>query len=107
LGQTEAERQGERLKSALLDSITHDFRTPLTSMKAAASSLLASLPADEPTPHELLSILNEECDPLNRLVEEASEMAKLEAGEITLDLAAVPIEEIIQAALGHCNTSLA
>src|SRR5579864_2673246 len=33
LGQTEAERQGERLKSALLDSITHDFRTPLTSMK--------------------------------------------------------------------------
>src|SRR6266478_4916662 len=38
LGQTEAERQGERLKSALLDSITHDFRTPLTSMKAAVSS---------------------------------------------------------------------
>src|SRR5258707_13753448 len=40
LGQTEAERQGERLKSALLDSITHDFRTPLTSMKAAVTSLL-------------------------------------------------------------------
>src|SRR6202040_2269003 len=33
LSQTEAERQGERLKSALLDSVTHDFRTPLTSMK--------------------------------------------------------------------------
>src|SRR5579859_5239636 len=42
LGQTEAERQGERLKSALLDSITHDFRTPLTSMKASVSSLLAT-----------------------------------------------------------------
>src|SRR5712664_904122 len=42
LGQTEAERQGERLKSALLDSVTHDFRTPLTSMKAAVTSLLAS-----------------------------------------------------------------
>src|SRR5580704_3458338 len=41
LGQTEAERQGERLKSALLDSITHDFRTPLTSMKAAVTSLLS------------------------------------------------------------------
>ncbi|MGB6900669.1 MAG: DUF4118 domain-containing protein, partial [Candidatus Acidiferrum sp.] len=35
LGETEAERQGERLKSALLDSIAHDFRTPLTSIKAA------------------------------------------------------------------------
>ena len=106
LGQTEAERQGERLKSALLDSITHDFRTPLTSMKAAASSLLASLPTDATNTHELLSIINEECDRLNRLVEEAGEMAKLEAGEIALDLAAVPIDEIIHAGLAHCNASL-
>jgi two-component system sensor histidine kinase KdpD len=106
LGQAEAERQGERLKSALLDSITHDFRTPLTSMKAAASSLLSSLPSDATQTHELLSIINEECDRLNRLVEEASEMAKLEAGEITLDLQAFPIDEIVQAALSHCNASL-
>jgi two-component system sensor histidine kinase KdpD len=106
LGQAEAERQGERLKSALLDSITHDFRTPLTSMKAAASSLLSSLPSDATQTHELLSIINEECDRLNRLVEEASEMAKLEAGEITLDLQAFAIDEIVQAALSHCNASL-
>jgi two-component system sensor histidine kinase KdpD len=106
LGQTEAERQGERLKSALLDSITHDFRTPLTSMKAAVSSLLSSLPSDATQTHELLSIINEECDRLNRLVEEAGEMAKLEAGEITLDLGPIPVEEIIQAALGHCSASL-
>jgi two-component system, OmpR family, sensor histidine kinase KdpD len=106
LGQTEAERQGERLKSALLDSITHDFRTPLTSMKAAVSSLLSSLPSDAKQTHELLSIINEECDRLNRLVEEAGEMAKLEAGEIALDLAPVAVEEIIQTALGHCSASL-
>jgi two-component system sensor histidine kinase KdpD len=107
LGQTEAERQGERLKSALLDSITHDFRTPLTSMKAAVSSLLAAHPSDAAQTHELLTIINEECDRLNRLVEEAGEMAKLEAGEITLDLAPVPVEEIIHSALGHCNSALA
>jgi len=106
LGQTEAERQGERLKSALLDSITHDFRTPLTSMKAAVSSLLSSLPPSAPSTHELLTIINEECDRLNRLVEEAGEMAKLEAGEIALDLEPVPVEEIIRAALGHCGGSL-
>src|SRR3984893_11719344 len=107
LGQTEAERQGERLKSALLDSITHDFRTPLTSMKAAVSSLLSSLPSDATQTHELLSIINEECDRLNRLVEEAGEMAKLEAGEITLDLGPIPVEEIVDAALAHCGSSLA
>ena len=107
LGQTEAERQGERLKSALLDSITHDFRTPLTSMKAAVSSLLSSLPPDAAQTHELLTIINEECDRLNRLVEEAGEMAKLEAGEINLEIAPVRVEEIIQAALGQCKPSLA
>ena len=106
-GQTEAERQGERLKSALLDSITHDFRTPLTSMKAAVTGLLASAEFDSPQSHELLTIINEECDRLNHLVEEAGEMAKLEAGEVTLDLAPTSIEDIIDAALAHCKSALA
>jgi two-component system, OmpR family, sensor histidine kinase KdpD len=107
LGQTEAERQGERLKSALLDSITHDFRTPLTSMKAAVSSLLASGSPDPEQTRELLTIINEECDRLNHLVEEAGEMAKLEAGEVELDLEPVSISEIVEASLAHCKTALA
>src|SRR5499427_3491395 len=61
LGETEAERQGERLKSALLDSITHDFRTPLTSMKAAVTSLLTSADSNSAQSTELLTIINEEC----------------------------------------------
>jgi two-component system, OmpR family, sensor histidine kinase KdpD len=107
LGQTEAERQGERLKSALLDSVTHDFRTPLTSMKAAVTSLLASAKTNAEQRHELLSIINEECDRLNHLVEEASEMARLEAGEIELHFAPTPIEEIVQEALTQMKSSLA
>jgi two-component system sensor histidine kinase KdpD len=107
LSQTEAERQGERLKSALIDSITHDFRTPLTSMKAAVTSLLGSRGgSDEVQRQELLTIVDEECDRLNRLVEEASEMAKLEAGEIALDLEPLRIEEIVEASLAHCRTAL-
>src|SRR6516225_5877167 len=107
LGQTEAERQGERLKSALLDSITHDFRTPLTSMKAAVTGLLMSKNPDSGQSHELLTVINEECDRLNHLVEEAGEMAKLEAGEVRLDLAPTSVNEIIEAALGHCKSALA
>jgi len=107
LGQTEAERQGERLKSALLDSVTHDFRTPLTSMKAAVTSLLASPKADAVQRQELLSIINEECDRLNHLVEEAAEMARLEAGEIELHFAPTPVEEIVQDALAQLRSSLA
>src|SRR4029077_1116096 len=107
LGETEAERQGERLKSALLDSIAHDFRTPLTSIKAATTSMLAE---ENPAPgqtHELLSIINEECDRLNRLVEEAAGMSRLEAGEFELNLAPTPIVDIIRAVLAQCNTALA
>jgi two-component system, OmpR family, sensor histidine kinase KdpD len=107
LGQTEAERQGERLKSALLDSITHDFRTPLTSMKAAVTSLLSSREADAAQTRELLSVIDEECDRLNHLVAEAGEMAKLEAGEIALDLAPVSVAEIVRSALTHCKAALA
>jgi two-component system sensor histidine kinase KdpD len=107
LGQTEAERRGERLKSALLDSITHDFRTPLTSMKASVSSLLSGSTSDSAQTRELLTIIDEECDRLNHLVEEAGEMAKLEAGELTLDLAPVRVDEIIEAALAHCKSALA
>jgi two-component system, OmpR family, sensor histidine kinase KdpD len=106
LSQTEAERQGERLKSALLDSVTHDFRTPLTSVKAAVTSLLASGEADAAQRRELLSIINEECDRLNHLVEEAAEMARLDAGEIDLYFAPTPIEEIVQDALAKMKSSL-
>jgi two-component system, OmpR family, sensor histidine kinase KdpD len=107
LGQTEAERQGERLKSALLDSITHDFRTPLTSMKAAVTSLLGSQRTDRAQGTELLTIINEECDRLNHLVEEAAEMARLEAGEVELSVAAVSIGEIIQTAVTRMKSALA
>jgi len=106
LGETEAERQGERLKSALLDSIAHDFRTPLTSIKAATTSLLAAESPDRGQTRELLTIINEECDRLNRLVEEAAEMSRLEAGEFELDLAPTQIGDIIEAALAHCNAAL-
>jgi two-component system, OmpR family, sensor histidine kinase KdpD len=106
LGQTEAERQGERLKSALLDSITHDFRTPLTSMKAAVTSLLSPGAAHSAHERELLTVIDEECDRLNRLVEEAAEMAKLESGEFSLDLQPVQIEELVHSALAECRTEL-
>jgi len=82
------------------------FRTPLTSMKAAVTSLLASGEKVVPQGHELLTIINEECDRLNHLVEEAAEMARLEAGEIELHFAPTSIEEVIQGALTLSKSSL-
>jgi two-component system, OmpR family, sensor histidine kinase KdpD len=105
IGETEAERQGERLKSALLDSIAHDFRTPLTAIKAAVTDLLLSA-SHGPQQQELLTIINEECDRLNRLVEEAAEMARLEGGEIQLRLEPLAVPALIDGALQHLKKSL-
>ncbi len=107
LGKTEATREGERLKSALLDSVTHDFRTPLTSIKASVTSLLSTANTTEGQKRELLSVINEECDRLNQLVGDAAEMAKLDAGEFELNLEPNSISEIVSAALAYCKTALA
>ena len=106
LSESEAARQGERLKSALLDSIAHDFRTPLTAIKAATTDLLASHERDAIHQKELLTIVNEECDRLNHLVEEAAEMAKLESGEFELHVQPVAVSTLIEAALGHLQKAL-
>jgi len=106
LSETEAERHGEQLKSALLDAIAHDFRTPLTAIKAAATDLLSSDTRDSQQKRELLTIINEECDRLNHLVEEAAEMAKLEAGEFELNFQAVTVHELIEASLSHLKKAL-
>jgi two-component system sensor histidine kinase KdpD len=106
LGKTEAAQEGERLKSALLDSITHDFRTPLTSIKAAVTSLLSDDALDSPQRRELLTVVDEETNRLNTLVGEASEMARLEAGQFELDLKPHPIGAIINAALDQTRSVL-
>jgi two-component system sensor histidine kinase KdpD len=106
LGKTEAAREGERLKSALLDSVTHDFRSPLTSIKASVTSLLSSHDATKAEQHELLTVIDEECDRLNQLVGDAAEMARLDAGEFELDLQATSINAIVSAALEYLKAAL-
>jgi two-component system sensor histidine kinase KdpD len=106
LGQTEAARQSEQLRTALLDAVTHALRTPLTSIKASVTNLLSNGSLVEVQRQELLTIINEETDRLNRLVGEAGEMARLDAGEVELDLQPHPIEEAINASLDYCKGSL-
>src|ERR1700735_4340689 len=106
LGQTEAAREGERLRTALLDSVTHALRTPLTSIKASVTNLLSNPSLTGQQRQEMLVIINEESDRLNRLVGEAGEMARLDAGQVELHIESHPIEDVISAALSQCKLSL-
>jgi K+-sensing histidine kinase KdpD len=89
--------EGERLKSVFLDAITHDLKTPLTSIKVAVTTLLGDLETGLEQRKELLTIIDEECDRINRLVSEASEMARLESGVMKLNLASHSIGDLISA----------
>jgi len=101
-------KQSEQLKSALLDTVTHDLRTPLTSIKAAATALIdvrraerqSSESARDPQKH-LLDIIVQQSDRLNHFIEGMIELAKVEAGTLTGQQTpeATSIEEIILATL--------
>jgi two-component system sensor histidine kinase KdpD len=93
---SESARQGEALKTALLDSLAHDIKTPLTSIKAAVTSLLGGA---EPSQRELLTIIEEEADRLNRLAAEVVAMARIEAGKLHLEKRPVAAAEIVSNAL--------
>jgi two-component system sensor histidine kinase KdpD len=96
---TEASRESERLRSALLDSVTHEFRTPLTAIKASVTTLRSGAKLSTDDQQDLLAIIDEESDRLNRLVGEAVEMAQLDAKEVKLDLGPHQIREAIDAAI--------
>jgi two-component system, OmpR family, sensor histidine kinase KdpD len=104
LGKTEVARESERLKSVLLDAIAHDFKTPLTSIKAAATSLLEDLEFNKRQRGELLIVIDEECDRINRVIGQAMEMAQLDAGEVKLQPTPHFVSELIAAALEDCES---
>ena len=106
LSKNRAEQEHERLRSALLDSVAHEFRTPLTSIKASVTTLLSSAALDEQARRELLTVIDEETDRLNRLVGEAAEMAQLDAGMFKLDLQPHSIRDSLDPALQDARSSL-
>ena len=106
LSKHRAEQEHERLRSALLDSVTHEFRTPLTSIKASVTTLLSGATLDDPGRRELLTVIDEETDRLNRLVGEAAEMAQLDAGMFKLDLQPHAIRDALEPALQDAKASL-
>lgn len=112
----EALRQSERLKTALLDAVTHDIRTPLTSIKASVTALLdnrvgdvsrtTALPLDDRAQQELLEIIDEEPDRLDRFIGGLIELARIEAGELHLRRRWGALDDIVSTTLTRAETFL-
>ena len=117
LSRAEAARESEQLRSVLLDSVTHEFRSPLTAIKASVTSLLGSSSSQSDsqshlTTHsdeerqELLTIINEESDRLNRLIGEAAEMAQLDANKVEFRFESAPVDHVVAEALDELKQLL-
>jgi two-component system sensor histidine kinase KdpD len=99
--------EAERMRSALLSSVSHDLRTPLTVISGAASSLVeGETDFDDQTRRELTQAIYEEAYRLERLVNNLLEMSRLQAGEIKLLKEWEPLEEVIGTALAQLEPHL-
>ena len=107
-------RQSEKLKSALLDAVSHDLRTPLTSIKASITTLIDEargqagdnqpVALDKEARLEMLEVIDEESDRLNRFIGGLIELARIEAGELRLRRRWGAIDEIVSTALTRAKT---
>ena len=109
----EALKQSERLKSALLDAVTHDLRTPLTSIKASITTLLEAVrnnhseqvTLDPESKIEMMEVIDEESDRLNRFIDGLIELARIEAGELQLRRRWGNVDEIVSSALSRAEAN--
>ncbi len=92
----EASRESERLRSTLLDSVTHDLRTPLTSIRAAVTTLASAPDLPETEKADLLAVVDEESARLDRLIGQAVEMAELDAESVTVHRQPQDIQELME-----------
>ncbi|MGA3026615.1 MAG: ATP-binding protein [Bryobacteraceae bacterium] len=104
--QIEAARQSEQLRTTLIDAMAHEFKTPLTSIRAVTTSLLAS-PAELPeSKTELLRIAGEEADRLQHLIDDAVEMARLDTAHIAVHLETARVDEIVREVVTSMQTEI-
>lgn len=101
-------KQSERLKSALLDAVTHDLRTPLTSIKASITTLIDEARArefalDQESRAEMLQVIDEESDRLSRFIDGLIDLARIDAGELQPRRQWGAIEEIVSTALARAR----
>jgi two-component system sensor histidine kinase KdpD len=95
-----AARQSQEFKSTLLDGLAHEFKTPLTSIRAATTALLGSNLSGR-AQREFTMIVDQEAERLGRLVTEATHIARIEAGDIHINRQWLPVGTLIENVLAE------
>jgi two-component system, OmpR family, sensor histidine kinase KdpD len=104
--QVEAARQSEQLRTTLIDAMAHEFKTPLTLIKAATTSLLANPDVPAESRQEQLTIADEEAEHLRELIDDAIEMARLDTARIELHPEMASLDDTLQDVLASMRTEI-
>jgi two-component system, OmpR family, sensor histidine kinase KdpD len=102
----ETERRTEQLRTAVLDSLAHAYKTPLTAIRAAGTGLM-EMGRLSPGQTELVSLISEQADALGELTSRLLTTARLDAGEVKLHAAPVVINSIVEEVLATLKERLA
>ncbi len=98
----EVARQSDALKSALLTSVSHDLRTPLAGIRAAAGSLMdPEVPWSADGTRETARAIDVEADRLNRLVQNLLDLSRIEAGVLRPDHEALDLEDLVESVVAR------
>ncbi|WP_332877786.1 two-component system sensor histidine kinase KdpD [Massilia sp. S19_KUP03_FR1] len=94
--------ESERLRNSLLAALSHDLRTPLTSLVGVSESLASSKPALAPLQLAMAQDLHDEALRMSALVANLLDMARIQSGEVTFNLQWHDLEEVVGSALRIC-----
>jgi two-component system, OmpR family, sensor histidine kinase KdpD len=104
--QVEAARRSEQLRTTLIDAMAHEFKTPLTSIRAATTSLLSSPDQPIESRTELLEVADEEAQHLQALIDDAVEMARLESDHIQVRRELTDPKELMEDVVASLHTQI-
>ena len=103
----QVEAETEKSRNALLNSVSHDLRTPLAAITGAASTLTEQADAlDAPTRRELLETISDEAADMSRLITNLLEITRLESGAARVTKEMCPIEEVVGGARNRLEKQL-
>ncbi len=98
--------ESERLRNSLLAALSHDLRTPLTVLVGLAESLTLTKPPLSPVQLESAEAIQDEARRMSTLVSNLLDMARIESGEVKLNLQWQPLEEVVGSALNAARAML-
>ncbi len=105
--QVEVARQSERLRTTLIDALAHEFKTPLTSIKAATTMLLANPEQPADSRMEMLKVADEEAEHLRKLIDDTIEMARLDTAHIEINPELTDVKSVIDETIAALQPELA